>query len=75
MGGRSLSSVGSVALLEAPGFLMLNYGRATPLVNLIAHAAYGAIVGGSCRSPTGSAGWADAAEIRPPLGRSHLDPG
>lgn len=45
--GDALSSVDSIALLEAPGFLMLNYGRATPIVNLIAHAAYGAIVGGS----------------------------
>lgn len=45
--GDALSSVDSAALLEAPGFLMLNYGRATPFVNLIAHAAYGAIVGGS----------------------------
>lgn len=44
--GSPLSSVESPALLEAPGFLMLNYGRATPLVNLVAHAAYGAIVGG-----------------------------
>jgi hypothetical protein len=42
----SFSSVDSAALLEAPGFLMLNYGRATPLGNLIAHAIYGAIVGG-----------------------------
>lgn len=45
--GDALSSVDSAALLEAPGFLMLNYGRATPIVNLIAHTAYGAIVGGS----------------------------
>ena len=44
--GDALSSVDSVALLEAPGFLMLNYGRTTPIVNLIAHAAYGTIVGG-----------------------------
>jgi len=44
--GSSLSSVDSTALLEAPGFLMLNYGRATPVVNLVAHATYGAIVGG-----------------------------
>ena len=35
--GSSLSSVDSTALLEAPGFLMLNYGRATPVVTLIAH--------------------------------------
>jgi hypothetical protein len=33
-------------LLEPPGFLMLNYGRATPAVTLAGHAAYGAIVGG-----------------------------
>lgn len=44
--GSSLSSVDSTALLEAPGFLMLNYGRATPVVTLIAHVIYGAIVGG-----------------------------
>lgn len=44
--GSSFSSVDSATLLEAPGFLMLNYGRATPVVNLIAHAAFGAIVGG-----------------------------
>jgi hypothetical protein len=42
----SSSSVDSAALLEAPGFLMLNYGRATPFVNLVAHGVYGAIVGG-----------------------------
>jgi hypothetical protein len=44
--GSSVSSVGSMALIEAPGFLMLNYGRATPVVMLIAHVVYGAIVGG-----------------------------
>jgi hypothetical protein len=44
--GSSLSSVNSTALIEAPGFLMLNYGRATPIVTLIAHVVYGAIVGG-----------------------------
>jgi hypothetical protein len=33
-------------LLEAPGFLMLNYGRETPLVTIGVHAIYGAIVGG-----------------------------
>jgi hypothetical protein len=44
--GDPFSSVDSAALLEAPGFMMLNYGRATPLVNVVAHAAYGAIVGG-----------------------------
>ena len=31
--------------LEPPGFLALNYGWATPLSTLIAHVAYGAILG------------------------------
>ena len=35
--------------LEPPGFLGLNYGRYTPLVTLIAHVAYGAILGGGYR--------------------------
>lgn len=34
-----------VALIEPPGFLMLNYGRNTFLITLAAHMAYGAIVG------------------------------
>ena len=33
-------------LLEAPGFMMLNYGRSTPLVSVAVHVAYGSIVGG-----------------------------
>ena len=45
MGTRSTAAP-SVALLEPPGFLMLNYGARTPLVALAAHVAYGAIVGG-----------------------------
>jgi len=32
--------------LEAPGWIALNYGRSTPVVTLVAHAAYGAILGG-----------------------------
>lgn len=44
--GSPLSAAGSTALLEPPGFLMLNYGARTPLVTLIGHVAYGAIVGG-----------------------------
>jgi hypothetical protein len=43
--GTSMSSIGSTALLEPPGFMMLNYGRTTPLVSLVAHVIYGAIVG------------------------------
>jgi hypothetical protein len=44
--GTSLSAADSQPLLETPGFLMLNYGRRTPLVSVAAHVAYGAIVGG-----------------------------
>lgn len=32
-------------LLEPPGYLAMNYGRITPLVTLLAHALYGAILG------------------------------
>jgi len=31
-------------LIEPPGFLMLNYGRSTFLVSLVAHIAYGTVV-------------------------------
>jgi hypothetical protein len=41
-----LTAAGSTPLLEAPGFLMLNYGRSTPAVTLAAHVAYGTLVGG-----------------------------
>jgi len=41
-----LSATGSNALLEPPGFMMLNYGARTPLVTIVGHIAYGAIVGG-----------------------------
>jgi hypothetical protein len=34
-----------IALVEPPGFLMLNYGRSTLAVLLAAHIAYGAVVG------------------------------
>ena len=44
--GTPFTSAGSVALLEPPGFMMLNYGLPTPLVSLVAHVAYGTIVGG-----------------------------
>jgi hypothetical protein len=43
--GSTFSSSRSAPLLEEPGFMMLNYGRATPLVGLAAHIAYGSIVG------------------------------
>src|SRR5207237_1744299 len=44
--GTGFDAAGSPPLLEPPGFLLLNYGRQTPLVTIIAHIAYGAIVGG-----------------------------
>jgi hypothetical protein len=44
--GTPSTAAPSVALLEPPGFLMLNYGLQTPLVTLVAHVAYGALVGG-----------------------------
>ena len=47
--GTPDSAANHVALIEPPGFLMLNYGRNTFLVTLIAHLAYGAIVGWAVR--------------------------
>ena len=44
---------GSTAQLEPPGFLALNYGRATPVVTVLAHLAYGAILGGFYRLSSG----------------------
>lgn len=44
--GSPLTGAGTVVLLEPPGFLMVNYGLQTPLVSLLGHVAYGAIVGG-----------------------------
>jgi len=43
--GSPFSSATSTPLLEEPGFMMLNYGKATPVVMLVAHVVYGAIVG------------------------------
>jgi hypothetical protein len=44
--GTPLTAAGSVALLEPPGFMMLNYGAGTPIITLLAHIGYGTIVGG-----------------------------
>ena len=44
--GTGFTAAGAAPLLEAPGFLLLNYGRQTPLATIVAHIAYGAIVGG-----------------------------
>lgn len=40
--------------LEPPGFLGLNYGYRTPVTTLIAHAAYGAILGAGFATQVGS---------------------
>lgn len=44
--GTPLSAAADRPLLEPPGFLMLNYGRRTPVVTIAGHVAYGAIIGG-----------------------------
>jgi hypothetical protein len=44
--GNTLTAAGSTPLLEPPGFLLRSYGRATPIVTVLAHVAYGALVGG-----------------------------
>jgi hypothetical protein len=44
--GTGFDAAGSAPLLEPPGFLLLNYGRQTPLVTIVAHVLYGGIVGG-----------------------------
>jgi hypothetical protein len=43
--GTPDSAANSAPLLESPGFMLLNYARATPVVSIVAHLAYGAIVG------------------------------
>jgi hypothetical protein len=47
--GTPETAANEVALIEPPGFLMLNYGRSTFVVSLAAHVAYGAIVGWAVR--------------------------
>jgi uncharacterized membrane protein YagU involved in acid resistance len=44
--GTPLSGANTSALLEPPGFLMRNYGPQTALATILAHIAYGTIVGG-----------------------------
>jgi len=44
--GTGFDAAGSAPLLEPPGFLLLNYGRQTPIATIAAHIAYGAIIGG-----------------------------
>lgn len=47
--GTPDTAANQIALIEPPGFLMLNYGRNTFLITLAAHIAYGAIVGALVR--------------------------
>jgi hypothetical protein len=44
--GSTHTAADSTPLLEPPGFMMRNYGRATPIANVVVHVLYGAIVGG-----------------------------
>jgi hypothetical protein len=39
------TAANDIALVEPPGFLMLNYGRSTFFVMLAAHVAFGTVVG------------------------------
>jgi hypothetical protein len=45
------TAANTITLIEPPGFLMLNYGRSTFVVTLVAHIAYGALVGLIVRLP------------------------
>lgn len=44
--GTSFDAAGDAPLLEPPGFMLVNYGRRTPLATVVSHIVYGAIVGG-----------------------------
>jgi hypothetical protein len=43
--GTQWTGADETPLLEPPGFLLHNYGRATAVITLLLHVAYGAIVG------------------------------
>lgn len=43
--GTPSSDAQEAPVLEAPGFMLFNYGRYTAIVTVVAHLAYGAIVG------------------------------
>jgi hypothetical protein len=44
--GSPWTDAADTPLLEAPGFMLNNYGERTAIVNVVLHLAYGAIVGG-----------------------------
>jgi uncharacterized membrane protein YagU involved in acid resistance len=43
--GTGFDAAGDEPLLEPPGFMLINYGRQTPVATIVAHVLYGAIVG------------------------------
>jgi hypothetical protein len=43
--GTGFDAAGDAPLLEPQGFMLVNYGRQTQLAMIVAHIAYGAIVG------------------------------
>ena len=43
--GTAMTAANEAPLLEPPGFMLLNYGLATPIVTIVAHVLYGAIIG------------------------------
>ena len=43
--GTGFEAAGDAPLLEPPGFMLVNYGQQTQLAMIVAHVAYGAIVG------------------------------
>jgi len=43
--GTPETAANEIALVEPPGFLLMNYGRNSFLVALVAHLVYGALVG------------------------------
>jgi hypothetical protein len=44
--GTAWTDAEEAPLLEPPGFMLVNYGTHTALATLVAHVAYGAIIGG-----------------------------
>ena len=43
--GTGFDAAGASPLLEPPGFMLVNYGRQTMAAMIVAHIAYGAVVG------------------------------
>jgi hypothetical protein len=66
--GTGFDAAGSAPLLEPPGFMLRNYGRQTPLVTIVSHIAYGAIVGGFSSWPA-SRSQSFLRDVRRPLQR------